>query len=813
MYMSETQSSREAGELHTAATPKRPAVKPKDTTTKRRISHILLATMAALTGALVGYYVLTTFCSSLMVIPTFGYGQITTNTATLVARGSEGTGNPGRYAYQSVRQSQSGKPKKPDQVVPLVELVDNGKTVTARVSHSHPNPVPLMVPRDVEPEASETTEDLEDGPSDAGSTKEPRAATDIVHTDLSTRMVAYSTDPASTITYYRLSRVEIYHTHSRGTTPIAPNINPEMAAENEDRDVEHENTNFAQMTASSSQGSQSDMVSSTASPGQVNAAGEIQSEETGLIPTISPVAKGAPLAVGSHDFSTDHKSGKINVAYNSSHGDSSYTHNHTHFSVGHDDGDGDVTSLNDTIVTRTARSAQVMRSIIADSFFNINRTVTHVSGSTWRQVTTTAPPAPSMPTNRVIGPIETVFEPATNITYEVIPMELDDPEDPYTIFWNPVSTGTPTRADHLSLASSWKANGGKYPSVPTRYDIVWDHRTNTTWNKTIEGTWDNWVEVYVSITTQYPAPPKTPVPAIPTRPGQASYDPITNPNFTWGPGPNWVGPSSGSSSSGLQVSKSASPENSMTPSTFSDSPVTTISTPTDGATLEQAPTNPRKSEVDKHYPVPFFPEGPEKYEVWSEWIGYCGVIKHIIAKGELRTPLKPFGDFQGLGGKYITNMCLNGLDYYIHIDNESNAGRYWAANLMQDRNVAEDGYAATIPGWTGSYINIEKATQDLITPEWIADCLVILHHAGTSTWRNDFLDRARKDFDPHGRRYISVHQDLVQSPKNCPKIEMLLHVEEYHGLNGFLLGDWWITPLDSEPFYLSVKDAAAAPAA
>ncbi|KAF3161711.1 hypothetical protein TWF788_002402 [Orbilia oligospora] len=743
--------------------------------------------------------------------------------ADLIARDlREATNVVGRYAYQSIRHSKNGKPPKPDQVVPLVELVENEKTITVRASHTHPNHVPHRVPRDLESEESSVTSashtshppgpvihnaaDLEDILFDVGKTKERSGGLDIVHTDLTTRTVAYLTDSSGT--HFQVSTIELYHTHSNGNTPFAPEINTSPGEGNDLQALGYRPTSSVELETSFPSFENLDNIASpTASPAQIRSA--VQRQETNIAtPTSHRISKVAPIVIDSNNPNNIRLPG--NSAYNASHGDSSYTHNHIHFSVGHDDGDGDMPGLNTTTATRTITRAprlpQVTESIIADAFFNINRTVTHVSGPTWRQVATPRPPAPPVPTNRVVGPIETMFEPAINVTFELIPMEADDPESPFSIYWNPIATGAPTRADHISLASSWRANGGKYPSMPTRYDIVWDHRTNTTWNKTVEGTWDGWIDVYVSITTQYPAPPKTPVPAIPTSPGQPEYDPITNPDFTFGPGPNWVGPSSESSSVEAHASTPTAPKGTDLPA-FPNDRTTTFPPPTDGSTASPRPSQNLKQEIDMHYPVPFFPNGPEKYKVWSEWIGYCSVIKHINLKNEPRNPLRPFGIVDGWGGDCVQNLCVRGINYYIHIDNESAVGQYWQATLMYDRNVSEAGYADILPSWKTYPQMVAENTQDLLRPEWIADCVVLLHHNGTSNWGNQFLINARKYFDPHGRRYTSGDRNTVNPPKKCRRLDMLLHIEEYHNINGFVIGDWWVTPSDEEPFYVSPSDA------
>ncbi|KAK6520841.1 hypothetical protein TWF506_001084 [Arthrobotrys conoides] len=739
--------------------------------------------------------------------------------AELFARDLDEVDIVGRYAYQSLRHSKNGRPPKPNQVVPIIELVENGKTITVRVSHTHPNHVPRRLPRDVDHEPEESTAtsaphtshspgpvihnaaDLEDILFDVGRTKGHRGGpgSDIIHTEYTTRTVAYSTDSTG-MPYYHVSTIELYHTHINGNTPIAPEINPGSSEGDRAKALEYKPTSPAGLEAAFLTPEGLDSIASpTAYPAQINSA--LQSEETSVTSTTSRISKLAPIADVPHDANHVHQPG--NIAYNASHGDSSYTHNHTHLSVGHDDGDGDTPHFNNTtsIVTMVRHSApHATESIICDAFFNINRTVTHVSGRTWRQVTTTRPPVPPVPTNRVIGPIETIFDPPTNVTYEIIPMEVDDPEVPFSIYWNPVATGTPTRADHISLASSWRANGGNYPAMPTRYDIVWDHRTNTTWNKTVEGTWDEWIDVYVSITTQYPAPPKTPVAAVPTSPGQPEYDPVTNPDFTWGPGPNWVGPSSESLSVEAHASTSAS-QKSTEVQVLPDGRTMTVPAPTGGLTSLPKPTENLKQEIDQHYPVSFFPKGPENYVVWSEWIGYCSVIKHINSKGEDLVPLRPFGDVDSWGSEYVEYLCAKGVDYYIHINNESVPGQYWSNALKESRNISDVGYANYVPSWKAYPRTVPQNSEDLLQAEWIADCVVLLHHAGTSTWGNEFLQNARKNFDPHGRRYISDDDSTVRAPTKCRKIDMLLHIEEYHNIDGFLIGDWWITPTDIPPVH------------
>ncbi|KAK6503384.1 hypothetical protein TWF481_008404 [Arthrobotrys musiformis] len=810
--------------------------------------------------------------------------------------------NAGRYAYQSIHHSQNARPKRPDQVVPLVEIVENGETILARVSHTHPTPIPLRIPRDFESQTSEATtttsifhssydskdiekvvsdinrrdvnpaDDLKKGleklekelsdikkpnlkPGDdlkKGIEKLEKELSDVdklivkppnslksdiekleaelaafgkrsqefeTHTDYTSRTVPYSTDSTGLV-YYQTSNVPVPHTHS-GYTPIAPVINldcdeddatgddcdrgyktvdrtdivPRRPKEISDGTPYSGNPAKPESTTSLPFRKSANYVQSSTPTPAAQVQGDIGSKETAAPSTTSRVAKTGQVISANHsgDFGGNDHSGSN--AFNASHGDSSYTHNHTHFSVGHDDGDGDVhvPTSNDTIVTISPRYPQTAGSIIADAFFNINRTVTHVSGPTWRQVTTTIPPAPPVPTNKVVGPIVSIFEPATNVTFEVIPMEGDDPEGPYSVYWNPVSTGAPTRADHVSIMSSYRANGGTNPPMPTRYDIVWDHRTNTTWNKTIEGTWDNWVEVYVSITTQYPAPPKTPVTAIPTRPWQDPYDEITNPFFTVEAGPNWVGPTS----------------DAVGTRTHQQTESTVITpTPTNNPTPKERSHEPTQVDIDHHYPVPFFPGGPGKYDVWSEWIGYCGVIKHITQKGEPRIPLKPFGDFTDFGGGYIRSLCFRGIDYYLHIDDESRAASYWLNRLVHNRNISHDGYADALPTWN-SYNGTVQDYDDFIRPEWITDCVVLLHHARALTWGNNFLYTARSNFDANGRRYISADRDQVKAPSNCPRIDILLHVEEDRSIDGFLLGDWWVTPGDDQPFYVAPQGSDA----
>ncbi|KAK6536842.1 hypothetical protein TWF281_001052 [Arthrobotrys megalospora] len=763
------------------------------------------------------YYLLRGFVALMLVATIVFMGVLAvkpqSNTSVdslpLVARGLEEADITGRFAYQSLHKSKNGKPQKPDQVVPFIELAADGKTVTARVSHTHPNNVPPRLTRDVEADkttvssASHThhppgpvihnAADLEDILFDVGRTKEARALTgDQIHTDFETRTVAYSTDDDGMV-LYRPSILEKLHTHRAGApVPLVPDINPDMADGDKAKVVNRELPGTIKMTTTfpphiHNKGANSE-AAPTAAPAQVNS--EAQSKETGVPTeqsTSARVAKVAPIALSSNKLNDIHNGG------NASHGDSSYTHNHTHLSVGHDDGDGDVPHFNATTITKAPRS-EVTMSIIADAFFDVTQTVTHVSGSTWRQVTTPFVPAPPIPTNQIVGPIVTVFEPVINTTYELIPMQGDDPKDTYSIYWNPIATGAPTRADHISIMSSWKANGGTYPAMPTRYDIVWDHRTNTTWNKTVEGTWDNWIDVYVSITTQYPAPAKTPVPDIPQWPGQPDYS--ENPFFTVEPGPNWVGPSTSSTvPTGHAHGEHEGPE------TLSNGQPIVFPSPTEGSVPVKKSVQPVKN-VDQHYPVPFFPKGAENYDVWSEWVGYCGVIKHITPKGESHLPLKPFGDLHKLGGDYVQSMCFRGINYYLHIDNESKAGRYWLTSLIQNRNISEVGYAGVLPDWSAYPNPVGENIHDVLQPEWISDCLVLFHHAGSSAWGGDLMLNTRKEFDAHGRRFATSNKDLVQSPRKCEKINMLLHVEEYHNMDGFQIGDWWITPMDKEPFYV-----------
>ncbi|KAK6361326.1 hypothetical protein TWF730_005061 [Orbilia blumenaviensis] len=640
------------------------------------------------------------------------FPQSDVNNGSLVARDAQETNIMGRYAYQSLRNSKNGKPPKPDQVIPLVELVEDGKTITARVSHTHPNPVPSRLPRSAEPSVYNS--------EDVDTANESREVdSDVVHTEYETRTVAIATDEEE-VTIYGPSVFEILHTHTAGRPePIAPDINTNMA--------------------------NGDEVRSEAGAGTTTAASLLRK----------------------NDASNREPQISISMA----------------------------------TITSAARLPEVSGSLIADAFFDITHTVTHVSGSTWRQVTTSTPRASSIsiPASSIVGPIVTLFEPIINTTFEVIPMRGDCPDDPYSIYINPIATGAPTRADHISIMSSWRANGGKYPAVPTRYDIVWDHRTNTTWNKTIEGTWDNWVEVYVSITTQYPAPPKTPVADVPTSPGQSPYDPETNPDFTIAPGPNWV-------DSSPRVSTSTSDPPYTEPTTLPSINAETLifPTPTEKAALLPKSDEFMKRMIDQNYPAPFFPGGGDKYQVWSEWIGYCGVVKHINLKGEPALPLQPFGDLNILGGDYIRDMCQKGLNYYIHFDSESTAGRYWLSSLVRNRNITKEGYSSTLPVWSSKSSNAASDNDsDILIPEWITDCLVILRHSTSSSWGNAFLLKANKNFDENGRLYISADRSLVRPPINCQKIEMLLHIREYHSMEGFQLADWWITPTDEEPFYIS----------
>ncbi|KAF3902539.1 hypothetical protein ABW21_db0205407 [Orbilia brochopaga] len=142
-----------------------------------------------------------------------------------------------------------------------------------------------------------------------------------------------------------------------------------------------------------------------------------------------------------------------------------------------------------TTITEPAQApAAATTSVIFDDLLGISITVTGAGDGTWRAVAeaTPAPEPEPLPAGCAVDLANIIFDPATNITFEVIPCEGSEGEGSVSMFWKPVSTGPPVRPEDIAQASVFTAAGGISPAAPTP-QIVHDSHTNVTWNQTFEG--------------------------------------------------------------------------------------------------------------------------------------------------------------------------------------------------------------------------------------------------------------------------------------------------------------------------------------
>ncbi|KAF3921945.1 hypothetical protein ABW20_dc0102440 [Dactylellina cionopaga] len=764
-----------------------------------------------------------------IVPPTIAAGE-SVDRANIISTKSS-TGLPWanhRYAYKAAYEMKIGNTQGPDQIVPVTQYVDKGKSVSVRVSHTHPKPVPEreVMPRDVAVEAVKTTTSSHTQHSPGPVIHNPGDLADIlftdkrevhvesagtnVHVELETRTVPYSTDESG-IAYYRASEFSVSHTHpEKGPLPMVPNINPTMkVGDQQKRPVGGYKLNTVVLNTIKTTSTSIFNPHPSATPGHTHL--EARSIQTSIpdeqlqalrdrIEMLRQLAKlPRPLAV------------------NISHGDSKYSHNHSHVSINHDDGDGDIAVFNSSISMPPRDLSPVTSSVIYDGFWGDSITVTYVGGSTWEMIpwADMATSEIPTPTGNIIGPAATIFDPVMNVTYDVVP--YDDPADPaipVSFFWDPVSTGEPTLPEHIAIASSYRAAGGQYPVMPTPH-LVFDPKTNITWNNTFKGDAVNWIPVYFPVSTGYPpAFTNSAVPWIPTWPAKrdVSSTNTLDPEFhdftsLHPPKTGTIGPEEHATEPLPSVTKYVGPARTpgqakiavgdsgivALPHAHPDSLFPGLNSPRP----KPESRNVNQDKIDKHYPVPFFRDGPENYQVWSEWFDPCRVIKHITKKGDHHVEVKPFGEIGELSGEgRVHSTCNNNIDYLIHLENTSEAYKVYKDALVVNRDFTQDGYAPQIPTWprltrdpTETTEKVQPGDTDFLRPDWIANCTVVLHHAAD----NSFGIMFHKSYDFNGQ--------LITPSTACRTLNILLHVEEFHSTEGFQIGDWWVTPQDDEPVY------------
>ncbi|EWC46771.1 hypothetical protein DRE_04016 [Drechslerella stenobrocha 248] len=432
-----------------------------------------------------------------------------------------------RYAYQAVHDSRG------DAAVPLTEYLVNGNIVTSRFKHNHHRPVfGGNARRDIAAAdiAATTSPHTHHSPGavihnigdlidilfseehDVSKRNSP-VGSNTVHVEVETRTIPYSTDLNGQI-YYGPNAISVYHTHmDGGPAPMVPNINPTMA--NGDRDP----TAHTGATSLSAR-------PSSALPSQTNepaiAPASYQSLETGAVGDLQPdqMHSSSPVAIiedsqlagflftptSTREWTTVTRTNSSNTGLMSTH-------------------DGDAQSH--------ITPPPITSSVIFDDFWSHSVTVTYAGSGTWKMIPWSTPEAPAPPTGTPVGPVRTIFDPVVNITYEVAPYDSEDSVNSVALYWRPISTGTPTRPEDIAAASSFIAAGGKPPSMPKPH-IVFDSRTNITWNQTFEGDVINWIPVYIAVSTgDRPDYTHPPVPWIPEWPGFGDEE-------DYNPGANWV---------------------------------------------------------------------------------------------------------------------------------------------------------------------------------------------------------------------------------------------------------------------------------
>ncbi|KAF3929287.1 hypothetical protein AA313_de0207377 [Arthrobotrys entomopaga] len=455
-----------------------------------------------------------------------------------IGSGSEWTGH--RYAYKAVHDKKNDNIQSPKDVIPMTQYAVNGETYTDRVEHTHSKLVPRgrLSPRDaandVNEEAKTTTSSQSHtrhspgpvihNPTDlvdilftdkAARNIDPEQTTDNVHAELSTRTLPYSTDENGRV-FYRVSVYSVYHTHpANGPIPIAPDINPNlMNRGTEDNlgeqpiDPEHLVTAVPAFTITAVEHMPNGFATDVAAP----ASSEIEK-----------ISIQTAAAAPSDDIQRLGKVGLIHGHIEPIHGDDLLAHstqivgsdsssvlsNRKLDPVGSIVSDGLLDSISDLTgpITKAPRPTPLgLTSTIYDLYMNRSVTVTYDGDDFWKQPSTD--PWSGMPTTppggETIAPVATMFDPLFNITYEYIQYKDPNPdaENPVSIWYHPIATGEAIRPQDKSVQSEYWATA--HPHNLPSPQLVFDSYTNVTWNRTFEGPFYNWVEVYSAISTGWP---------------------------------------------------------------------------------------------------------------------------------------------------------------------------------------------------------------------------------------------------------------------------------------------------------------------
>ncbi|EPS36411.1 hypothetical protein H072_10102 [Dactylellina haptotyla CBS 200.50] len=706
-----------------------------------------------------------------------------------------------RYAYKAAFDNRNAELQKPDNVVPMTQYVDNGGTVDARVSHTHPKPVPradslhdlghegvkaalsssihsyhtpgpvIHNPGDLEDILFTDRRVAFDDPVIATTAKN-------VHLELETRTVPYTTDENGRVSY-RASEFEVYHTHpENGPVPMVPDINPTVLAHINKaiRPEAHPNT-IRLTTTFTTKAVSTPELHPSAIPGHTHIQARALQTSEANVPT--------------NNFIRDHDDGERDV--------SEYTTNVTPLSLG-------------------------VTSSIYNYYYNFTVTVTYAGNSTWAETWTPLLADVQTPTNKVVGPTVTFFDPVLNITYDIVPFE--DPNltvlPKISLWWRPVATGSPTRPKDISKASSFYAAHKTVHTLPGPM-LVFDSHTNVTWNQTYEGNLiDNW-RVFSPVTTGYP-PAFTPtlIPH-PEWPPFRAYDEEVGPFYE-----NILPTVTalvlsetpiGGVSSLIEDAPNSEPIQAEEGFRIGVIPIgyeeNSVKPPSPDGLTER---NPKQIEIDQHYPVPFFPDGPENYQVFSQWVGTCRVIKHIAKKG---VPHKDFiinthtqiDVMNPTDRKQQEGMCHGVIYYMLHIEESSAAAELFGKAIAFENELRKRGYDSPIPNWASlrSLVNdTDRTAEDSyegLGIEWYDDCTPIIHHTG-------------RRMSPEIRSLWDGNKEWIRNgiPSNwyppfekCERINILLPLVDGGGsIDGFQIGDWWITPNHDLPFYRELKSMRVA---